>query len=32
MGEEILSRDELDALMDGVKSGEVATDEGTARF
>ena len=30
MGEEILSRDELDALMDGVKSGEVATDEGTA--
>jgi flagellar motor switch protein FliM len=25
MGEEILSRDELDALMDGVKSGEVAT-------
>jgi flagellar motor switch protein FliM len=29
MGEEILSRDELDALMDGVKSGVVAT-EGTA--
>ena len=29
MGEEILSRDELDALMDGVKSGEVET-EGSA--
>ena len=28
MGEEILSRDELDALMDGVKSGEVSTEDG----
>ena len=28
MGEDILSRDELDALMDGVKSGEVATEAG----
>jgi flagellar motor switch protein FliM len=28
MGEEILSRDELDALMDGVKSGEIATEDG----
>jgi len=27
MGEEILSRDELDALMDGVKSGEIATED-----
>jgi flagellar motor switch protein FliM len=30
MGDEILSRDELDALMDGVKSGEVATEDGAA--
>jgi flagellar motor switch protein FliM len=30
MGEDILSRDELDALMDGVKSGEVATEAGSA--
>ena len=28
MGEEILSRDELDALMDGVKSGDIATEAG----
>ena len=28
MGEEILSRDELDALMDGVKSGEISTEDG----